>query len=82
MDIRNTVPVITNDGVATTQLSLSDPMDVLVKMTSPTLAIDGDKVGQVGGRGRTKANTTPGSPSSQLAFPELLKNWVPKVLHG
>ncbi|XP_024410437.1 protein-arginine deiminase type-6 [Desmodus rotundus] len=44
VDIRNTVPVITNDGVATTQLSLSDPMDVLVKMTSPTLAIDGDKV--------------------------------------
>ncbi|XP_054435590.1 protein-arginine deiminase type-6 [Pteronotus mesoamericanus] len=31
-------------NAATTQLPLSDPMDVLVKMTSPSVAVDGDKV--------------------------------------
>ncbi|KAM5320138.1 inactive protein-arginine deiminase type-6 [Glossophaga mutica] len=44
VDVHNGVPVRTNKEVATTQLPLSDPTDVLVKMTSPSLAIDEDKV--------------------------------------
>ncbi|XP_011361899.1 protein-arginine deiminase type-6 [Pteropus vampyrus] len=45
VDIRNAVPVTTSEDPATTRWSLSDPMDVLVKMTSPSPATDGDKVG-------------------------------------
>ncbi|XP_006914370.1 protein-arginine deiminase type-6 [Pteropus alecto] len=44
VDIRNAVPVTTSEDPATTRWSLSDPMDVLVKMTSPSPATDGDKV--------------------------------------
>lgn len=45
VDIRHAVPVTTGEDPATTRWSLSDPMDVLVKMTSPSPAIDRDKVG-------------------------------------
>lgn len=82
VDIRKTAPVTAKEEAATSLLSLSNPMDVLVKMTSPTLAIDEDKVGRVAGRGWSKTHTNRGFPSSQLEFPEPLKNSVPEVLHG
>ncbi|KAM8792114.1 inactive protein-arginine deiminase type-6 [Rhynchonycteris naso] len=44
VDIHDTVPDITNEETATIQLPLSDPLDVLVTMMSPSPAIDGDKV--------------------------------------
>nr|XP_044625742.1 protein-arginine deiminase type-6 isoform X3 [Equus asinus] len=44
VDVHNSVPVMTREEVATTLWPLSDSMDVLVKMLSPSSAIDGDKV--------------------------------------
>ncbi|XP_066121260.1 protein-arginine deiminase type-6 [Saccopteryx bilineata] len=44
VDIHDTVLDITNEETATIQLPLSDPLDVLVTMMSPSSAIDGDKV--------------------------------------
>ncbi|XP_036112954.1 protein-arginine deiminase type-6 [Molossus molossus] len=44
VDIPNTVLAAPNDEAATTQVSLFDPMDVLVKMTSPSSALDDSKV--------------------------------------
>ncbi|XP_058409028.1 protein-arginine deiminase type-6 [Diceros bicornis minor] len=44
VDVHNSVPVMTREEAATTRWPLSDSMDVLVKMQSPSSAIDGDKV--------------------------------------
>ncbi|XP_058574898.1 protein-arginine deiminase type-6 [Neofelis nebulosa] len=44
VDIHNTSPLMTKEETATTRWPLSDPMDVLVKMISPSSAPDGDKV--------------------------------------
>lgn len=55
VDIHNAVPVTTSEDPAMTRWSLSEPMDVLVKMTSPSPAIDGDKVRPgVGGANSTR----------------------------
>ncbi|XP_053754884.1 protein-arginine deiminase type-6 [Panthera pardus] len=44
VDIHNTSPLMTKEETATTRWPLSDPMDVLVNMISPSSAPDGDKV--------------------------------------
>ncbi|XP_046940865.1 protein-arginine deiminase type-6 [Lynx rufus] len=44
VDIHNTSPLLTKEEIATTRWPLSDPMDVLVNMISPSSAPDGDKV--------------------------------------
>ncbi|KAF6345273.1 peptidyl arginine deiminase 6 [Rhinolophus ferrumequinum] len=44
VNIHNTGPVITSEEAAVNRWSLSDPMDVLVKMTSPSTVIDEEKV--------------------------------------
>ncbi|XP_044889163.1 protein-arginine deiminase type-6 isoform X3 [Felis catus] len=44
VDIHNTSPLMTKEEMATTRWPLSDPMDVLVNMVSPSSAPDGDKV--------------------------------------
>ncbi|XP_014928435.2 protein-arginine deiminase type-6 [Acinonyx jubatus] len=44
VDIHNTSPLMTKEEMATTRWPLSDPMDVLVNMISPSSAPDGDKV--------------------------------------
>ncbi|XP_016074903.1 PREDICTED: protein-arginine deiminase type-6 [Miniopterus natalensis] len=44
VSVRNNGSVATKEEAATTQLPLSDPMDVLMKMTCPSPAIDHDKV--------------------------------------
>lgn len=49
MDILNTAPAVTNEEAATIHLPLSDPMDVLVKMMSPSSAFDESKVGRGAG---------------------------------
>lgn len=55
VDIHNAVPVTTSEDPAMTRWSLSEPMDVLVKMTSPSPAIDEDKVRpRVGGANSTR----------------------------
>lgn len=45
VNIHNTSPVRTSEEAALNRWSLSDPMDVLVKMTSPSTVIDEEKVG-------------------------------------
>lgn len=45
VNIHNTGPVINSEEAAANRWSLSDPMDVLVKMTSPSTVIDEEKVG-------------------------------------
>lgn len=51
VDIHNTSPLMTKEETATTRWPLSDPMDVLVNMISPSSAPDGDKVSLGAGGG-------------------------------
>ncbi|XP_076994121.1 inactive protein-arginine deiminase type-6 [Tamandua tetradactyla] len=44
INVHDTVPVKTSEEVSVTRWLLSDPMDVLVKMVSPSTATDGDMV--------------------------------------
>lgn len=44
VDILDTVPAVSREEAAPTRWPLSHPIDVLVKMTSPSSAIDSDKV--------------------------------------
>lgn len=71
VDILRTVPAVSREEAAPTRWPLQHPIDVLVKMTSPSSAIDSDKVspgmGAGGGGDTTRKLLFPGPKSVKYA---------------
>lgn len=76
VDIPNTVPAVSGEEAAPTRWPLSHPIDVLVKMTSPSSAIDSDKVSLGVGDEGASPSCGRGLPPKRWCFlgPESVKH--------